>query len=139
MQDDPARPAVFIAGGIGITPFLSMIRHAIHCGLEQQITLFYSNRDPDAAAFLGELEDLESSNPNFRMIATMTELQDDGARWNGETGFVDQEMLARHLPDLHAPIYYCVGPPPMIESTTEMLASAGVADRDMITEAFTGY
>lgn len=139
LYDDPVRPAVFIAGGIGITPFLSMIRHANHWALTQKITLFYSNRDPASAAFLCELGDLEKANPNFRLIATMTELQDASAAWNGETDLVNQEMLARHLPDLSAPIYYCVGPAPMIASTKEMLKSVGIASQDTIFEEFTGY
>ena len=139
LHEDAARPAVFIAGGIGITPFMSMIRNAAHCALAHKITLFYSNRDPAAAAFLAELRDLEKVNANFRLIATMTEIQDESCSWSGETGFIDQEMLARHLPDLGTPIYYCVGPTSMIVSTREMLESAGVANDDMIFEQFTGY
>ncbi len=139
LHEDPARSAVFIAGGIGITPFLSMIRDATHRALDQKITLFYSNRDPAAAAFLDELQELEKTNPNFRLIATMTELEGESCQWKGETDFVDQEMLARHLPDLAEPIYYCVGPAAMIVSTKEMLNAAGVPSEDMCFEQFSGY
>lgn len=139
LQDDMTRPSVFIAGGIGITPFMSMIRHVAEPKLTQKITLFYANRDPSAAAYLSELKGLQEVNLNFRLVATMTALGDDSAPWGGETGLVDQEMLARHLPDLGTPQYYCVGPAPMVTSTKEMLKSVGVADGDMILETFTGY
>ncbi|MEP3277212.1 MAG: FAD-dependent oxidoreductase [Stappiaceae bacterium] len=139
LHGDPARPAVFIAGGIGITPLLSMVRHATHSSLAHKITLFYANRDPSAAAFLDELEGLQKTNANFRLIATMTDLQDDSAPWDGEVNLIDQEMLARSLPDLRAPKYYCVGPVQMVASTREMLKSAGVASKDMIIEQFSGY
>ena len=139
LQEDPERPAVFIAGGIGITPFLSMLRDAAHGARKQKITLFYSNRDPAAAAFLSELEGLAESNPNFRLIATMTELRDESIEWTGETGLIDRGMLDRHLPDLAEPIYYCVGPAAMIASTRQMLESAGIASEDMNFEQFSGY
>ena len=139
LHEDTARPAVFIAGGIGITPFLSMIRDATHRGLDQKITLFYSNRDPAAAAFLDELQEFEKTNPNFRLIATMTQLEGESSKWKGESDFVDQEMLARHIPDLAEPIYYCVGPAAMIVSTKEMLNTVGVPSEDMNFEQFSGY
>ncbi len=139
LREDPARSAVFIAGGIGITPFMSMIRHLTHAGVAQKITLFYSNREPAAATFLSELEELEKVNPNFQLVATMTALEEGSAPWHGETDLIDQEMLARHLPDLGAPIYYCVGPTPMVASTKDMLKAAGVASQDVIVEQFTGY
>jgi ferredoxin-NADP reductase len=139
LHDDPARPAVFIAGGIGITPFLSMIRHATYSNLEHKITLFYSNHEPSTAAFLSELEDLQKANPNFQLIATMTDLGSDSAPWHGATDQIDQEMLARYLPDLNTPKYYCVGPALMIASTKELLRSAGIATDDMIFEHFAGY
>ena len=63
LHEDAARPAVFLAGGIGVTPFLSMARHAAKEKRPHQILLFYSNRRPEDAAFLEELERLEQANP----------------------------------------------------------------------------
>lgn len=132
------RSMVFIAGGIGITPFISMIRDAVHKSRNQMITLFYSNRDPEASAYLAELEQTAGSNANFKLVPTMTGLK-AGTAWNGETSFIDEDMLKRHLPDVVAPIYYCVGPPGMVAATKDMLESAGVAAEDIIIEKFTGY
>ncbi len=137
LNEDAATPAVFIAGGIGITPFMSMIGHTAHTGSTRKITLFYSNREPSAAAFLGELEELARANPNFTLVATMTGLA-EGATWQGETDLIDAAMLARHLPDLGVPNYYCVGPAGMVDATKEMLESAGIAKDRIASEQFSG-
>src|SRR5688572_19324062 len=113
LHDEASRPAVFLAGGIGITPFLSMARHAAAAKLPHQIRLFYSNRRPEDAAFLDELRALEGSNPNYRLIATMAEAEKSSRPWRGETGFIRREMLESHLQDVLAPVYYLAGPPGM--------------------------
>ena len=139
LHQDAARPAVLIAGGIGITPFISMIRNATQRGSTQKTILFYSNRNPASAAFLGELQDLARCNSNFELVATMTGLEGDASDWNGETGLIDSKMLARHVPDLSAPIYYCVGPAPMVTATKEILAGASISADQVVFEKFTGY
>jgi len=136
LHDDAARPAVFLAGGIGITPFLAMARDAAHRKLPQRIVLFYANRRPQDAAFLDELRALEKRNPNYRMIAAFSEPPAD---WKGETGFIRRDMLARHLPDLRAPVYYFAGPPAMAMGMQAMLGEIGVPDADMRSEEFYGY
>jgi ferredoxin-NADP reductase len=105
------KPAVFLAGGIGITPFLSIIRQAGHDKSPHLIYLFYSNRRPEDAAFLDLLSEATKQNPNFHLIATMTEMDKSHREWKSETGFINKEMLAKHLPSLQGPIYYLAGPP----------------------------
>lgn len=139
LHDDPARPAVFLAGGIGITPFLSMVRHAAEAKLSHRITLFYSNRRVEDAAFLDELQQLERINPNFRLITTMTATSGSMQPWSGETGAIDAAMLSRYLPDVLAPIYYFAGPPAMGEAMQNMLKRLGVAKEAMRFEGFSGY
>jgi len=136
---DPARPAVFLAGGIGITPFLAMARYAAHAKLPHRITLFYSNRRPEDAAFLGELHELGKASPNFRLVATMDTPRDSAQPWSGETGYISHEMLRRYLPDLLAPIYYLAGPPAMTTAMHQMLKEIGVAEQDVRFEEFYGY
>lgn len=139
LHDDPARPAMFLAGGIGITPFLAMARHASHAKLAHRITLFYSNRRPEDAAFIDELRQLEQTNPNFRLVATMTAPQGSAQPWSGEIGTIDQAMLRRYEPDIRAPIYYVAGPAAMVAAMQEMLAKAGVAASDVRSDEFYGY
>jgi ferredoxin-NADP reductase len=133
------KPAVFLAGGIGITPFLSIVRQADHDRLAHKLHLFYSNRRPEDAPFLDILQGLEKTNPNFRLVATMTEMARSGREWKGETGFINGQMLARQLGTLQGPIYYIAGPPPMVAAMREMLVGAGVDEDDIRMEEFAGY
>lgn len=139
LHDDAARPAALLAGGIGITPFLSMARHAAKNRLPHRIVLFYANRRPEDAAFLDELRILEQSNPNYRLIATMAEPEKSSQTWKGETGFIRRDMLERHLPDLLSPIYYFAGPPAMAMAMQSMLENCGISGNDMRSEEFYGY
>lgn len=139
LHEDAARPAVFLAGGIGITPFLSMARHAAHERLPHRIALFYGNRRPEDSAFLQELAELEKANPRYRLVAAMSEPEKSAQPWRGEKGFIDRAMLARYLPDLSAPVYYFAGPPAMAMAMQKLLSEAGVAEDDMRSEEFYGY
>lgn len=82
------RAAVFMAGGIGITPFMSILRHAAHSRLEQRLILLYSNRRPEDSAFLSELQRLEGDHRNFRLVATLTRMRESRLPWMGETGAI---------------------------------------------------
>ena len=139
LHKNPAKPAVFLAGGIGITPFFSMVRQAYHDRLPHKLYLFYSNRRPEDAAFLSSLQTLETTNPNFRLICTMTEMSKSKKEWKGETVLIDREMLSRHLAVLQGPIYYIAGPPPMVAAMRQTLVSAGIEEDDIRAEDFTGY
>lgn len=136
---EAGRPAVFIAGGIGITPFMSMLRQAAAERSPQPLVLLYSNRRPEDAAFLGELQELERKNGNFRLVATMTEMSKSAHKWTGQTGFVDAGLIRRATAGLEAPIYYVVGPPAMVLAMQDTLRGAGVGDEDIRSEEFYGY
>ena len=101
---DPAdaRPAAFLAGGIGVTPFVSMLRKAAHSRLARELWLFYSNRRPEDAAFLEELTELPKRNARCRFVGTMVEMDKSSRPWSGETGFIDQGLLERHVPSIRA-------------------------------------
>jgi ferredoxin-NADP reductase len=139
LHKDPARPAVFLVGGIGITPFFSISMQAARDRLPHQLFMFFSNRRPEDAPFLSSLLDLAGQNPNFHFIPTMTEMEKSGRDWKGERGPIDRDMLERHLPSLQGPIYYSAGPPGMVAAMRQMLTSAGTGDDDIRTEEFSGY
>ncbi len=139
LHKNSAKAAVFLAGGIGITPFLSIVRQADHDRLPHKLHLFYSNRRPEDTAFLETLQRLENSNPNFHLICTMTDLGQAQKDWKGETGLICKEMLTRHLSALQGPIYYSAGPPAMVAGMKAMLVGAGVDEDDIRTEDFAGY
>ena len=139
LHDDPARPAVFLAGGIGITPFRSMLVGAVTAKLPHRLLLFYSNRRPEDAAFLEELQALARENRNYTFIGSMTEMEKSRRQWHGQTGVIDQAMLSRFLKGVHLPVYYIAGPPAMVEDLHATLTGAGIKDDHINAEEFTGY
>jgi ferredoxin-NADP reductase len=139
LHDDVTRAAVFLAGGIGITPFLSIARHAAEKRLRHRLYLFYANRRPEDAAFLPELQRLEQLNANYRLIPIMAEPEKSAQRWSGETGSIRRELLERHLADVTSPVYYFAGPPPMTMAMRTMLEEIGIGEQAMRSEEFYGY
>lgn len=139
LHRDASRPAVLVAGGIGITPFLSIVRHAARESLPHPLYLFYSNWRPERAAFLTELDDMQHANPRYRLIATMTEPQASAQTWSGETGVIGPELLRRYLVDLSDPIYYLAGPPAMALAMLDMLLDLGIDDDAIKSAEFSGY
>jgi len=138
---DPAdaRAAVFLAGGIGVTPFVSMLRDAAQSRLARDLWLFYSNRRPEDAAFLDELVSLPKRNPKIHFVGTMVEMDKSSRPWGGEKGFLDRAMLERHLKSLAGNVYYIAGPPGLVEAMQKMLIGAGVAEDAIHTDEFIGY
>ena len=139
LHKNSAKPAVFLAGGIGITPFSSIVRQADHDRTPHKLHLFYSNRRPEDAPFIEVLQNLEKTNPNFRFIATMTEMPRSKKTWEGETGQINKDMLSKYLNDLRGPIYYIAGPPAMVSGMKKMLVASGVDEDDIRTDEFAGY
>jgi ferredoxin-NADP reductase len=139
LHRNAGKPGVFLAGGIGITPFRSMARAAAAEKLPHALWLFYSNNRPEDAAFLDDLRGLTAASPNFHFVPTMTDMARSARPWKGETGFIDREMLLRYLPALAGPIYYLAGPPGMVTAMRDMLAGAGVDEDDIRAEEFAGY
>jgi len=133
------RTAVFLAGGIGITPFHSIVLDAARRKLPHRIFLFYSNRRPEDTAFLDELQALEKQNANYTFVGTMTEMEKSGHSWEGERGLISKEMLTKYLKGAASPIYYVAGPPAMVTGLHKMLQEAGINDDDIRKEEFTGY
>ena len=136
LPDDTSQDYVFIAGGIGITVFRSMLRYIAEENLPHRVTLVYSNRDRESTAFLDELQELERAIPGLRLVLTMT----DDPDWDGETRRIDADMLRDHLgAELDAFTYLIAGPPPMVEAITGTLQEAGVPEDQVRPERFSGY
>ena len=133
------RPAVFLAGGIGITPFRSLVWSEAESLSARRILLFYSVRVPEEAAFLEELQEMEQFNRRYKLICTVTQPQRTRMLWRGETGRISIQLLSKWIPDLSVPIYYIAGPPAMVNGVRQMLIGAGVAEEDIRAEEFYGY
>lgn len=139
LHNDSSRAAVMLCGGIGITPFRSIILNATQNKLPHRIFLFYSNRRPEDAPFLEELQALEKQNPNFKLIACMTEMEKSGRGWDGEKEKIDRKMLEKHLGEFPPAIYYVTGPPGFVVGMRAILADSGIDEDDVRTEEFSGY
>ncbi|HLY59174.1 MAG TPA: FAD-dependent oxidoreductase [Terriglobia bacterium] len=137
LHKDSSKPAVFLAGGIGITPMLSMIGWATEEKLPHKMYLFYSNRTPQEAPFMDRLEEWARQNPNFKLIATVT--RDYNFSWLYELGRINRDMLTKHLAEIQTPIYYLAGPPGMVTAMLLLLDSIGVSEDNIKTEEFAGY
>ena len=139
LHNNQSTPAVFLTGGIGLTPARSIILQAAHDRLPHKIFLFDSNKRPEDAVFLDELMAAQQHNPNYTFIGTMTQMEKSKQNWDGETGFIDEDMLLKYIDDLTVPIYYLAGPRDMVYAMVEMLITAGVDDDNIRTEEFSGY
>lgn len=136
LHKNAARPAIFLVGGIGITPFISIIKDALHRDLPHMMYLFYSNRRPQDAAFLSELVDLDKESTHLLLAATMTDAKES---WQGETGYIDMAKIDEYVPDRTNAVYYTAGPEKMVRAMRDMLNAAGVSNDDIKTEEFAGY
>jgi ferredoxin-NADP reductase len=134
---DTDLPYVFLAGGIGITVFRSMLLSIVEDDLPHRVTLFYSNRDRESTPFLDELSELARDHDNIHLVLTMT---DDDNGWDGERRYIGPELLRDHLDgDLTGYRYLLAGPPGMVEGVTEQLRAAGIPDERIRPERFSGY
>jgi ferredoxin-NADP reductase len=136
LPQETDRHYVFIAGGIGITVFRSMLRYIADEGLPHRVTLVHSNRDRESTAFYDELRELEAANPNLEIVYTMT--QDSG--WEGETRRIDAEMLRDYLGEtLDSYTYLIAGPPAMVDGVADALQGAGIPEDQVLPARFSGY
>jgi ferredoxin-NADP reductase len=135
LPQDTGREYAFLAGGIGITVFRSILRYVADEGLPYRITLVYSNRNRESAPFLDELEELERRIPGLRVVLTMT----DDAGWDGETRRIDAAMLRDHLGGLGLHTFLVAGPAEMAKGVGAMLAESGVDEQRVRVDSFSGY
>lgn len=132
------RPLVLVAGGIGITPYISMLRHATHAGTPHQFTLLYSNRRAEDAAFADELHDLAGLNPKLQVLSTLT-AADAGTGTGGLRGRIDARAVHRAADLLSDPWIYLTGTPAMIEDLAQALIQSGFPETSIRSEGFYGY
>lgn len=130
-------PAVFLIGGIGITPIRSMIAEATYQQTSHDMTLLYSNKTPEDAPFQSDLKEFEKKNPNFTFVPVMTDT--DPSEWDGESSYIDEDMLKRYVSDVSEPIYYLSGPAGMVQAMYDMLVEAGANEDNIRAEEFSGY
>lgn len=137
MHKNDAVPAVYIAGGIGVTPARSAIAQATHDRSAHDITLFYVNRSPARAAYNDDFRRFAAQNPHFHFVPVYT--RDTAGEAGAESGHLGAETLRRHVQDLAKPKWYVSGPEAFVKATRELLVSVGADEDNIRTEEFEGY
>ena len=149
LHEDYSKPAIFLSGGIGVTPFRSMIKYATDKQLSIKIIMFDSNRDEKNILYKNEFDAAANSNQNLRIIYTISE-EEKGQReqisssnkWEGERGRIDKAMLAKYLSDddIKNSIFYTCGPPGMLKAMQKLLKDElHIPKERIMIEEFTGY
>jgi ferredoxin-NADP reductase len=124
--EDSEEEYIFIAGGIGVTPFRSILAQLDYEKKPINVTLLYSNRDENVV-FKKEFEDIASRNPNFKIHYIFS------------PAHIDEETVKKYVPDVTKPIFYISGPEPMVDSLGEMLKNMGIPDQHIKQDWFPGY
>ena len=132
---EPSRKLGMIAGGIGITPFRSMLKYVADTGQERDIALFYMNRTAEEIAYLPLFNELQGRN-GIRIIHTLTDTVPEG--WTGRQGRVDAEMIRTETPDFVERDWFVSGPHLMVTSMEAALRQLGVPSRQVHKDFFPG-
>lgn len=146
-EKDYSRPLVFLSGGIGVTPFRSMIKYASDRQLPIKITMFDANRNQANILFKDEFDSCAKANSNLKIVYTISEKKEAETSpsfldWKGERGYIDEAMLTKYLTaeDLSNSIFYICGPPAMLNAMRQLLSEKIKVPQDRIRiEEFTGY
>jgi len=120
------RSSCFLAGGVGITPFMSMLRWLRDTRSDRRATLLYSCRTQDQFLWREELETMMRECPNFRIVLTITREQPSG--WPHRLGRIDERVIMESVPDLAGTVFYSCGPEPLIDAVFGILRGMGVTE-----------
>ncbi len=134
LNGNESKKLAFIAGGIGITPFRSMIKYLTDMGATFDIVLFYLVTDPEELAYEAEFYAAQKQGLRFVPISNIA-----GPRGNTHVVHFDEKIVAQALPDYHERIFYISGPNAMVESTRELLEHLSVPPTNVKTDHFSGY
>ncbi|MCA9141635.1 MAG: 2Fe-2S iron-sulfur cluster binding domain-containing protein [Planctomycetaceae bacterium] len=133
------RPVVLIAGGVGVTPLLSMVNAVVATRTQRDVLFFYGVRNSREHAFKDTLQEIVSHHSNIRLVVAYSNPQPEDERNEGRdfhhSGRVDIRLIKSYLDSTNYQFYIC-GPPAMMETLNKQLLRWGVAEHDIHTEAF---
>ena len=131
--EDSEKEIGFVAGGIGITPFIGILRYINFNELDTKVTLLYSARNLGAVAFKDELDKLSSDNPNIKIVYTIT----DDETYSGNKGRIDKEFIEKNSEGIKDKTWYIAGPPKMVVAINKILKDLNVEKIKL--DSFGGY
>ncbi len=138
LPKDPGEKLVFIAGGIGVTPFRSMIKYLLDTNEKRDIVLFFSNKFAQDVVYT-DVFDEASQKLGIKTVYTLTEIPQIPPSWKGKVGFVDENMIKTEVPDYKERIFYLSGPHGMVSAFQKTLSSMEVSSQHIKTDFFPGY
>jgi ferredoxin-NADP reductase/nitrite reductase/ring-hydroxylating ferredoxin subunit len=147
LHEDYSKAAVLLSGGIGVTPFRSMIKYATDKQLPLKLNMFDSNRDQANILYKNEFDECLKTNRNLKIIYTITATEEQGqapssSSWKGERGIINKTMLTKYLTtsELDNSVFYVCGPPGMLKAMQNLLQDDLHIPKESIkVEEFTGY
>lgn len=137
LPEDISKPIVWIAGGIGVTPFRSQLKFLLDNAEQRDITLIYSNRTAEDICFTDLWDSAKHELKDFKLVNTLVDQVPAG--WQGETGMVDEAMIKRACGDVTGKEFYISGPEPMVEAFKPKLVGMGIHEEDIHQDWFPGY
>lgn len=135
-------PQIMIAGGIGVTPYRSIIKYVSDnpaAAGQVPIHLVYSNSIPEEVAFKHELDRLVAKNPNIKVTYTITKPEESKTKWTGLVGRIDANLIKTLVPNCLVPNFWVCGPPAMASAIESALETLKVPYEHINSEKFTGY
>ena len=135
LRDAPEKDLIYVGGGAGMAPILSLLRSMAERGIDRKATYYYGARRRKDLCFEKELRALEEKLPNFRFVPALSE-PEAGDDWDGEVGLIT-DVVRRRETDLGRTDAYVCGPPPMVEAALELLSTLGVQDKRIFYDKFT--
>ena len=136
MPEEEKRHHVFIAGGIGVTPYRSILRYAMDTKKPIDALMLSFNHSSADVIFQHELDEISRRMPTFSLVNV---LSDPEPAWKGEKGRLNEALLRKWVPDLDQRLFWISGPPPMVTAYKELVKQTGVGDEAIRTDSFAGY
>jgi ferredoxin-NADP reductase len=137
LPHDPKQKCVLIAGGVGVTPFRSMIKYLLDTHQKRPITLFYANKNI-ADIVYQDVFDQAERELGIKTIYTVTDINTQPAHWTGRTGRIDAALIQSMVPDYHQWVFYISGPKSMVDSFKETLQQMDIPASHIKTDFFAG-
>jgi glycine betaine catabolism B len=129
---------VFIAGGIGVTPFKSIIEYLNNSKQKKDVTLMYACADPSEFVYK-ELFENAGNQIGLKTIYVLTRPENAPKDWTGKTGRINEQMIREEIPDFKDRAFFLSGPNAMVQGYKQLLASLGIPKNQIITDYFPGF
>lgn len=133
------RPQVFLAGGVGVAPFYSMIQSLTSQKKELPLVLITSYSTVEDILFAHELEDLQKQNSYLQIVQTISQPERSQTKWSGDTGRINEDLIMRYVKDIRIPQFLISGSPSFVSDMEDLLLQMGLGLNQIRTEVFLGF